>query len=66
MRIRLMNVMVIGLAVLFVFSLIGCSNTTTKDSKDKTFEHTIDGKLNNITNPKDYKFSLIHMTILRV
>jgi hypothetical protein len=59
MRKRLMNVMgVICLAVIFVFSLIGCSNTAKKVSTDKTFEQTIDGKLNNIINPKDYKVSL--------
>ena len=54
MRKRLMNVMVICLAVLFVFSLIGCSNTAKKPSTDKAFEQTIDRKLNNITHPKDY------------
>jgi hypothetical protein len=58
MRKRLMNVMVICLAVLIVVCLIGCSNTVTKASTDKTFEQTIDGKLNNITNPKDNKVSL--------
>jgi uncharacterized lipoprotein YehR (DUF1307 family) len=58
MRKRLMNVMVICLAVLFVFSLIGCSNTAKKVSTDKTFEQTIDGKLSNITNPKDDKVSI--------
>ncbi|MDQ0888581.1 hypothetical protein QFZ81_003669 [Paenibacillus sp. V4I9] len=57
MRKRLINVMVICLAVLFVFSLIGCSNTVKKASTDITFEQTIDGKLNNITNPKDYNVS---------
>lgn len=58
MRKRLMNVMVICLTVLFVFSLIGCSNTANKVTTDRTFEQTIDGKLNNITNPKDYTISL--------
>jgi hypothetical protein len=58
MRKRLMNAMVICLAVLFVYSLIGCSNTAKNVSTDKTFEQTIDGKLNNITNPKDNKVSL--------
>jgi hypothetical protein len=58
MRKRLMNVMGICLAVLFVFSLIGCSNTAKKVSSDKAFEQTIDGKLNNITNPKDYTLLL--------
>jgi hypothetical protein len=50
MRKRFMNVFVICLAVLFVFSLTGCT--------DKTFEQTIDGKLSNITNPKDHKVSI--------
>jgi hypothetical protein len=58
MRKRLLNVTVICLAVLFVFSLIGCSNTAKKSSTEKTFEQTIDEKLNNITNPKDNKVSL--------
>lgn len=70
MRKRLMNVMVICLTVLFVFSLIGCSNTAKKVSTNITFEQTIDGKINNITNPKDYTVIqyhyLIRMTILRV
>lgn len=57
MRKRLLNVMVICLAVLLVFSLIGCSNTAKKVSTDKTFEQTIDEKLNNITIPKDGKVS---------
>jgi hypothetical protein len=58
MRKKLMNVMVICLTFLFVFSLIGCNNTVKKVSTDITFEQTIDGKLNNITNPKDYTVSL--------
>lgn len=58
MKKRLMNVMVICLTVLFVFSLIGCNNTEKKVSTDITFEQTIDAKLNNITNPKDYTVSL--------
>jgi hypothetical protein len=58
MRKRLMNVMVICLALIFVYSLIGCSNAVKKVSTDKIFEQTIDAKLNNITNPKDYNISL--------
>jgi hypothetical protein len=58
MRKRLMNVTIVCLAALFLFSLIGCSNTAKKSSTEKTFEQTIDEKLNNITNPKDYKVSL--------
>jgi hypothetical protein len=58
MRIRLINVMVICLAVVFVYSLIGCSNSAKKVSTDKTFEQTIDGKLNNITSPKNNNVSL--------
>jgi hypothetical protein len=58
MRKRLMNVMVVCLTVLFVVSLIGCSNTAKKASTDKNFEQTIDGKLNNISNPKDYNVSI--------
>lgn len=40
------------MAILFSFSLIGCSNTTKKVSVDKIFEKTIQEKLNNITNPE--------------
>jgi hypothetical protein len=58
MRKRLMNVMVRCLAVLFAFSLIGCSNTAKKVPPHKTFDQTIQEKLNNITNPKDSKVSL--------
>ncbi len=53
MRRDLLKVIVILLAVIFVISLIGCSNTAKKVSTDKTFEKTIDEKLNNIVNPKD-------------
>ena len=55
---RLMNVMVISLAVLFAFSLSGCSNTSQKVPPNKIFDQTIQEKLNNITNPKDSKVSL--------
>jgi hypothetical protein len=58
MRKRLTKVMITCIAILFIFSLIGCSNTAEKVSRDKTFEQTIDGKLNNITNPKDNTVSL--------
>lgn len=58
MRKRLVNVMVICFTILFAFSLIGCSDTVSKVSTDKTFEQTIDKKLSNITNPEDIKISL--------
>lgn len=58
MRKRLVNMMVICLVVLLIFSLIGCSNTSKKVSDDKTFEQTMEEKLNNITNPKDSKVLL--------
>ncbi|MBU3146932.1 hypothetical protein [Clostridium sp. CF012] len=58
MRKKSISVMVICLAVLFAFSLIGCSNTAKKVSTDKTFEQTIEEKINNITNPKDSRVSL--------
>ncbi|MDQ0871425.1 hypothetical protein QFZ77_000084 [Paenibacillus sp. V4I3] len=59
MRKKLMNVMVISLTVLFLFSLIGCSvKKVASDTSDITFEQTIDEKLNNITNPKDNTVSL--------
>ncbi|MDQ0885262.1 hypothetical protein QFZ81_000350 [Paenibacillus sp. V4I9] len=59
MRKRLMNVMVISLTVLFLFSLIGCSvKKVASDTSDITFEQTIDEKLNNITSPKDNTVSL--------
>ncbi|KRF34606.1 hypothetical protein [Paenibacillus sp. Soil787] len=58
MRKRSMNVIVISLTGLFLFSLIGCSITEEKVSSDITFEQTIDGKLNSITNPKDYTVAL--------
>ena len=57
MRKRLINVMVMCLVFLFVFSMIGCSNTAKKVSTDKTFEKTIEEKLYNITNPKNSKVS---------
>ncbi len=58
MRKSVMNVKVLCLTFLFVFSLIGCNNTVKKASTDITFEQTIDGKLKNITNSKDYTVSL--------
>lgn len=58
MRKILINVMVICLSVLFTFSLTGCSNTENKVSVDKAFEKTIEGQLNNITNPKDSRVLL--------
>ena len=60
MRKRLINIIIIFLAVLFAFSLIGCNNTAKKVSTDKTFDQTIQEKLNNInipspsSNPYDY------------
>jgi hypothetical protein len=47
---KIINVIIIALSVLFVLSLTGCT--------DKSFEQTIDGKLNNITNPNDYSVSM--------
>jgi hypothetical protein len=58
MRKKSISVMVICLAILLAFSLIGCSNTAKKVSMDKTFEQTIEKKLNSITNPKDSRVSL--------
>lgn len=58
MRKRLITGIVICLAVLLGLSLIGCGNTAKKVSSDKTFEQTIEEKLNNITNPKDSKVAL--------
>ena len=53
MRKRLINVIVIFIAVLIACSFITYRITANKDSTDKTFEHTIQEKLNNITNPED-------------
>lgn len=50
--------MLMCLAVLFAFSLSGCSNTSQKVPPHKTFGQTIQEKLDNITNPKDSKISL--------
>jgi hypothetical protein len=58
MRKRLINLMIMCFTVLFIFTSMGCSNTTTKVSTNKTFEQTIEEKLNNITHPKDNKISL--------
>jgi hypothetical protein len=58
MRKKLINVMLICLAVLFAFGLIGCSNSTKKVSTDKVFDQTIEEKLSSITHPKDSKVSL--------
>ncbi|QGQ97667.1 hypothetical protein EHS13_23635 [Paenibacillus psychroresistens] len=58
MKKRLLKVTVISLAVLFVFSLIGCSITAKNSSTEKTFEQTIDEKLINISNSKDNIVSL--------
>lgn len=55
MRKILINVITMGLVVLFAFNFIGCSNTAEKVPMDKALEQTIDEKLNNITNPKDSK-----------
>ncbi len=59
MRKRLMKVTIISLTVLFLFSLTGCTEKkVSSDTSDITIEQTIDRKLNNITNPKDYTVSL--------
>ena len=58
MRKSFINMMVICLAALFALTLIGCINTAQKVPTHKTFDQTIEEKLNNITNPKDSKVSL--------
>lgn len=58
MRKRLINMIVICLAILFLVSLAGCINIAGKVSTEKTFEETIEEKLKNITNPEDSKVSL--------
>lgn len=58
MKKRLMNMIFMCLAILFSFSFSGCSNTAQKNSQHKTFDQTIQEKLDNITNPKDSKVSL--------
>jgi hypothetical protein len=47
---RSKNIMIIGLIVLFVFSIIGY--TTIRISANKAFEQTIDTKLYSIMHPK--------------
>lgn len=59
------NLMIISLISIFVFSFGGCNNSAKKVSvnkavmktinlsTDKTFDNTIEEKLNNITHPKD-------------
>jgi hypothetical protein len=52
---KILILIVICLNVVFLFSLIGCSNTSKEVSTDKTIEQTIDEKLSIITNPQDHK-----------
>ncbi|ACT03168.1 hypothetical protein [Paenibacillus sp. JDR-2] len=52
---NLISMLFILLAFIFVASLIGCSART--DSRDKTFEQSIDERLHDIVNPKNNKVS---------
>ena len=58
MRKILKTVMLIFLYILFALSLIGCSNKSKKVLTNKTFEQTIQEKLDNISHPTDIKIKL--------
>lgn len=58
MKKRIMHTIVIVLCILFSFSLGSCRNNIKLTSYDKTFEQTIEQKLNSIINPKNSKTSL--------
>jgi hypothetical protein len=53
MRKRVISIIILCLAILFTYILIGCGNKA-----DKTFEQTIGERLKSISNPKDTKLAL--------
>jgi hypothetical protein len=54
---RIKTAVLILFVVLFIFNVMGCSNTPGKVSTNNNLEQTIEEKLNNITNLKDSKVS---------